>query len=103
MKEKNRIEAEKKAEKEEMLFMSKIIGLQKEFLSVKGIDHSEIDSIYDKITEVCLEIGGPVMPSFHDVVMQLDMLGRENGRFFKDYVNANSPGFLAEAVRKSCR
>lgn len=50
-----------------------------------------------------MEIGGPVMPSFHDVVMQLDMLGRENGCFFKDYVSANSPDFLVEAVRKSCR
>lgn len=63
------------ASRAEETFMGEVINLEKDFLSLKGVKQDALEQEHEKITEVCHMLSGAVMPSFFDVVMQLENIG----------------------------
>lgn len=63
------------ASKVEETFIGEVINLEKEFLSLKGVKQDDLEQEHEKITEICHMLSGAVMPSFFDVVMQLENIG----------------------------
>lgn len=63
------------ASKAEEAFMGEVINLEKDFLLLKGVKQGDLKQEHEKITEICHMLSGEVMPSFFDVVMQLENIG----------------------------
>lgn len=63
------------ASKAEEAFMGEVINLEKDFLLLKGVRQDDLEQEHEKITEICHMLSGELMPSFFDVVMQLENIG----------------------------
>lgn len=86
------------SEMKEDIFMAQMTLMEKKFLSANGIKKGNVNKTHEKVTEVCLAMNYPVMPSFMDVVMQLDMM--KHGSLV-DFINGNPSDILAEMIKES--